>query len=83
MNELVLVEWEDAYIEGSEVWEHNPDPPKACIVKQVGWLIHQDKNRIALVAGYCDDAAQGRFVIPAGMVRSITLLEPRKSKGRR
>jgi hypothetical protein len=80
---LVLVEWEDAYSEGGGVWDHGDGPPTACIVKQVGWLIYQDDERIALVSGYADGSAQGRFVIPVGMVRSITALEPCKSKRRR
>ena len=80
MKEMVLVEWEDAYIEGAEVWEHSPDPPTACIVRQVGWLVHQDAERFALVSGYCDDAAQTRFVIPRGMVRSMTLLTASKKQ---
>jgi len=75
---LVLVEWEDAYSEGGGAWDYQTTPPEACIVKQVGWLAYEDSDRIALVSGISDDSAQTRFVIPVGMVRSITELSPVK-----
>ncbi len=79
----VLIEWEDAYAEGGDVWDHDPNPPRECIVKQLGWLVYQDDERVALVSGYADGAAQNRFVIPVGMIRSITELAPRKSNSKR
>ncbi len=78
----VLIEWEDAYAEGGDVWDHESGPPKECIVRQLGWLVYQDDERVALVSGYADGAAQNRFVIPVGMIRSIVELAP-KPRGRK
>jgi hypothetical protein len=67
----VLVIWEDAYDEDGDVWVDPARPVDACYMQTIGFLIHEDKERIALVATVSGAISSRRIVIPAGMVRRI------------
>lgn len=74
----VLVVWEDAYDLDAEIWNARgeQEAPEPCLVKQVGFILWQDEHRVVLTSGFTDDMVMRRFVIPNGMIRSITMLYP-------
>ena len=71
---IVEVWWHDA--EGHNEWESEDgehSPPK---VRTVGHLISHTKLRIVIAHTHSEKEINGRFVIPAGMIISVTELKP-------
>ena len=74
----VLVIWEDAYEADDSVWVERgetPDKLEACLVHQVGYLVSADDSHVVLTSRFTDDLIGPRFVIPRGMVVSMTNLQ--------
>jgi hypothetical protein len=46
----------------------------------VGFLLHDGPDGLTLTSSWSEDLVSGRQCIPRGMVHSVTLLEPVKSK---
>lgn len=67
----VLVIWEDAYDEDGDVWVDPSRPVEGCYMQTIGFVVHEDKERIALVATVSGAISSRRTVIPYGMVRRI------------
>jgi hypothetical protein len=84
---LVLVEWDDAWIDGNEPVRltevANDHQPK--VIVTLGWLLKEDDKGVSVAAEYYDDedVFRGRTFIPRAMIRSLTpykLSKPRRKK---
>lgn len=72
-----LVVWEDACELTDSPWEFSQDEyeydPR--IVRQIGFIIHQDEHGIQMTSAYTDNQIARRQQIPARMIKQITLLD--------
>lgn len=84
---LVVVEWDDAWIDANEPISlsevHVQHKPK--VIVTLGYLLLQDAKGISLAAEYYkdEDVYRGRTFIPAAMVKTVKpykLTKPRKAK---
>jgi hypothetical protein len=79
---VACIIWEDANDpDGASVWVDNKDHKYTQkIFVTVGFLLHDGPDGLTLTSSWSDDLISGRQCIPRGMVHSVTLLEPVKSK---
>lgn len=76
-NELVVVEWEDAWSHDGWIGDEDAEEEakNQAKVMTAGYIIRRDKNGIALAQGVGLHKGQigysGIFVIPNGMIRKI------------
>jgi hypothetical protein len=79
---VVAVVWEDANDpDGLSAWVDNKDHKYTQkIFVTVGFLLHDGTDGVTLTGSWSEDLVSGRQCIPRGMVHSVTLLEPVKSK---
>ena len=71
---IVLVEWDDAHMEGWWI-DGAPQAPTPTLVRSVGYLTHKTRQHIVLVQSLSDGQHGNRLQIPRGMVRSMKLLQ--------
>jgi len=71
---IVLVEWDDAHMEGWWV-DGDPQAPEPDLVRSVGWLVHKTRRHLVLVQSRTDGQHGNRLQIPRGMVRSMSTLK--------
>ena len=69
----VIVEWEDACEMDATPWVSSDAdfPIPALLVKQIGYLMHEDKAHVVLTSAYAEGQVGRRTQIPRGMVKSI------------
>lgn len=72
--EIVLVEWDDAHMEGWWI-DGVPEAPTPTLVQSVGWLAHKTRKHLVLVQSMSDGQHGNRLQIPRGMVKSMTVLQ--------
>lgn len=79
--DLVHVIWVDAQTSGGTGWQDAVDMVEAMkapapLVHTVGFLMHEDENRIAVCDTIQADGTAGGYVhlIPTGMLMELTLL---------
>jgi hypothetical protein len=81
---LVLVEWDDAWInEVSVTLEDVGASHKPTTVHTLGWLLREDDVGVSLANEHYDATYRGRTFIPRAMVREVTrftLTKPRPRK---
>lgn len=75
---LVEVEWIDAETEHG--WEEVEFPTELPIVTTIGFLIKEGKDKndneyLLIASTYSDGQTNGRFKVPKGMVKKITILK--------
>ena len=82
---IVLCEWDDAWVDGTESVSITDVPlnHKASVQQTLGWLLLENESGISIANEYCpeDKTYRGRTYIPKGMIRSVTpfhLVKPRK-----
>lgn len=76
MPQLVLIKWDDAahefgWMDGNDIDKSEPD--LACYT--VGWLLRKTKLHVKVCQTYSSDNYAQTIVIPAAMIRSITVLK--------
>lgn len=71
---IVLVEWDDAHMEGWWI-DGAPEAPTPTIVQSVGWLAHKTRKHLVLVQSMSDGQHGNRLQIPRGMVKRMTVLQ--------
>lgn len=81
---IVVVEWSDAYGDGQEQWfegsEVTHDP---LVVKTIGYMMKNDDIGVTLWQDMCKEdgsSYRGKTVIPKGMIRSVTELQPKRKR---
>jgi hypothetical protein len=80
----VLVVWEDAAVKDDGPWAANGEHVyKPHIVAQVGFLLAQTEQGIIITQAWHKETVAARDQIPAGMIRSITVLQPAKERRKR
>lgn len=67
---IVLVEWDDAAMEGHWIDGH-PAKPKPQIVRSIGFLAHKTKKHILLVQSVAENCHGNSLQIPRRMVRKM------------
>lgn len=81
---VVKVEWYDAWtkLDGVSLDDvksyHAPT-----LVTTIGWLLYQDDTGVSLAPETYDELYRNRTFIPAGMIKSVTIVnlaKPRKAK---
>lgn len=79
---IVLVEWEDASVLDNETWVDRATAPvaTATVFSQVGHLLEDTPDHVVLTCTIGDKLMGARTRIPRGMVRSITVLEPKRAR---
>lgn len=72
---FVEVKWLDA--EATPAWTTATDTEdfKAPLVITRGWLVKKTKKQVILAMGYHGDSWLNTFIIPGGMLESLTKLE--------
>lgn len=81
---VVCVCWEDAKVKDSGPWAENRDHTyEKHLVFQVGFLLSDTDDGLILTQGWHPELVAARDQIPRGMVRSITYLEPVKTRRRK
>jgi hypothetical protein len=81
---LVLVKWYDAHDALETGWHEWADiyrKAKLAECTSVGYLFHQDEQKIVLVADECGEFGSRITVIPGNWVEDIEFLKKSKSKG--
>ena len=74
---LVEVIWEDAGLESLQLTIEEALTLKPMLRKNIGYLIHQDEDKIILVFGFVEDSDRHKsvcdqiLVLPIGIVRTI------------
>lgn len=72
--QIVLVEWDDAHMEGWWI-DGVPEAPTPTLVQSVGWLAHKTRKHLVLVQSMSDGQHGNRLQIPRGMVKRMTVLQ--------
>lgn len=72
--QIVLVEWDDAHMEGWWI-DGAPGAPAPSLVQSVGWLAHKTRQHIVLVQSLTEGQHGNRLQIPRGMVKRMTVLQ--------
>lgn len=70
--ELVWIEWQDAVGESARAHVESLKEVKLAMNTNLGWILHEDENRIVLVHGFSDTGEMDYFAIPKGDIKSIT-----------
>lgn len=78
-NELLFVKWKDAVGDSSRA--HRDDVKNASLVTNtnIGWILHEDEERIVLAHGCSTSGEIDHFVIPKGDIVERTYVIKRKS----
>lgn len=75
---LVVVLWEDAWVDGSDtVGVNDPDPKHApTLMETIGWLLQDTEKGVSLFNERCVDTGsdlyRSRTMIPRALIKSIT-----------
>lgn len=72
MRKMVVVEWFDTVNGAGWAGFDAIADEQPALVQTVGFLVHKDKQRVALTTSVSDDEGLGFVVIPAAWVQSIT-----------
>lgn len=86
---LVVVEWLDAWVDGSDSVTHgDPDPKhKATLMQTLGWLVRDTPEGVSIFNERCLDADDGsyrsRTFIPRGMIKNVIPFTMSKPRGKR
>lgn len=75
--DLVLVRWLDAHDaleQGWNEWAEIYKKAKPAKCTSVGWLFHQDEEKIVLVADTCGDMGSRITVIPGNWIQDIEII---------
>lgn len=73
----VYIEWAGAVSHPDQRWKpiDSIAQRSPLIVKSLGFLLHEDDEKITIAAHVADDEADGDLTIPRGMVRRLILLD--------
>ena len=84
---IVIVEWTDAFGEGTLQWWEGQDIEHApLIVKSVGYLMREDDVGVTIWQDMCKEdgsSYRGKTFIPRGMIKDIIPLYPKKVRKRK
>lgn len=82
---LVLVVWNDAWVDGEATAGHAEATlkHKPMVITTMGWLLVDNDVGVQIANEYYEDGYRGRTFIPRAMVQSMTpfiLAKPRKAR---
>jgi len=75
VNEIVYIEWDDAY--HSVSWGTETDAPEGFCIS-IGFLIKEDKNWICIAGSFTACGEHDLLAIPKGCVRKIVRVNKSK-----
>lgn len=73
---IVLVEWDDAHMEGWWV-DGDPQAPEPDLVRSVGWLVHKTRRHLVLVQSRTDGQQHHSNPSCTGFCAGFFLRRPR------
>lgn len=69
----VLIRWRDSATESHMNWEsRDVEPMTETIISTIGFLLHDELDRVELAMSYHEDEVAGRWQIPRCCIVSIT-----------
>ena len=78
---IVLVVWEDAKVLDAGPWAENKTHDyQPHLVHQVGFLLSHTEQGVVLTQAWHPELVAARDQIPLGMIRSMTVLGPKRKR---